>query len=355
MRSRAAKYAACVVLSCVAAVLMAVPVFGQATTVTLVGAGDIGKCDLTYDEATAKLIGNVLDGLTPDNTLPPLWQARVVTFGDNAYLDGTNSNFANCYDNYKLNKSFSTYDSSRKYYWGQYKDRTMPTLGNHEYRNSDDPSLKSKPYFKYFSGVSPFKGPAAPVPNDLNDPGLTFGKGYYSYDLGSWHIVALNSNNECMYVSCDAGSDQANWLQNDLTNHPAQCTLAYMHHPLYATGTGGDTLKVKPLWQILYNHGADVILSGHNHRYERLARIDPDDNLDPANGIRSITAGTGGWPGSGTTASDEKSTEKIIFGTAGILRMDLNGPDLNNPNGSYSWKFIAVDGTVLDSGTESCH
>jgi hypothetical protein len=351
MRSRAVKYAACVVLSCVAAVLMAVPIFGQTVTVTLVGAGDIAKCDLTYDEATAKLLGNVLRSLTPDNTLPSLSRARVITIGDNAYSSGTRAQFANCYDNYRLS-DYSKYDPLRTEYWGKYKDRTMPSLGNHEYLNSSDTSLKSKPYLDYFSAQNGFLPPPAPVPNTQNNPGLTKGKGYYSYDLGSWHIIALNSNDHCEYVSCSDKSAQAKWLRNDLAANPSACTLAYMHGPLYATGTGGDTPEVKPLWEILYNNGADVILNAHNHRYERLARIDPDDKLDPVNGIRSMTVGTGGDPGSGTTANDEPSSEVRIFGTAGIIRMDLSG-------GSYSWQFVAVDGTangtVLDSGSESCH
>ena len=344
MRSRPAKYAACVVLSCVAAVLMAVPIFGQTMTVTLVGAGDIGKCDLTHDEATAKLTGNILASLST--------QARVIAIGDNAYPSGTNNNYANCYDNYKLNQTFRTYDRSRPAWWGQYKAQTMPSLGNHEYLNSADLTLKSKPYFDYFRGVSPFKGPAAAVPNTAGNPGLTKGKGYYSYDLGSWHIVALNSNDHCKYVSCAANSAQARWLQNDLATHPAQCTLAYVHHPLYATGSGGRAPELKPLVQILYDHGADVMLNAHNHRYERLARIDPNGNLDPVNGIRMITAGTGGDPGDGTTATPHISSELRIFGKAGIIRMDLSG-------GSYSWKFVAVDGTAngadMDSGSEACH
>jgi len=371
MRSHAAKYAACVVLACAAAVVVALPVFGQTTgTVTLIGAGDIARCDLTHDEQTAQLIGNILGSVSTPY--------RVITLGDNAYPSGTNNNFANCYDNYKLDGSFSTYNASRKAWWGQFKAQTMPSLGNHEYLNSTNPSTQSKPYFDYFSGAVPFKGPTAPVPNTTDNPGLIRGdpgsgdaKGYYSYNLGSWHIVVLNSN--CDYVSCDSTSSQADWLRNDLASHPAKCTLAYMHHPLYATGTGGLEPRVKPLWQILYDNGADVILNGHDHRYERLARIGPNDNKDLTNGMRPIIAGTGGDPGTGTTATNEPNSEIKIFGTAGVLKMDLS-------DGYYSWAFIATDGTangkVIDStaapadpkfgaenppnsttppGTEACH
>ena len=363
MRSHAAKYTACVMLACVAAVLMAVPVFGQTGTVTVVGAGDIARCDAPYDEQTAQLIGNILGSVSTP--------AQVITLGDNAYSSGTRAQFANCYDNYRLSDG-STYDSSRPAWWGQYKDRTMPSLGNHEYLNSTDPSIQSNPYFDYFSAQNGFKVPVAPVPNTTENPGLTKGKGYYSYDLGSWHIVVLNSN--CDYVSCDSVSAQATWLQNDLANATnKQCTLAYMHHPLYANGTGGLEPRAKSLWQILYNHGADVILNGHDHRYERLARIDPNDNKDLAYGMRPIIAGTGGDPGGGTTDTNEPNSEVHIYGTAGILRMDLS-------DGYYSWAFIAADGTptgeVVDStanpldpnfgaenppnttnpaGTEACH
>jgi Calcineurin-like phosphoesterase len=365
MRSHAAKYTACVMLACVAAVLIAVPVFGQTVTVTVVGAGDIARCDAPYDEQTAQLIGNILGSVSTP--------AQVITLGDNAYSSGTRAQFANCYDNYRLSDG-STYDPSRPAWWGQYKDRTMPSLGNHEYLNSADPSIQSNPYFDYFSAQNGFKVPVAPVPNTTDNPGLTKGKGYYSYNLGSWHIVVLNSN--CDYVSCDSVSAQATWLQNDLVTHPAQCTLAYMHHPLYATGAGGLEPRVKPLWQILYNKGADVILNGHDHRYERLARIDPNDNRDLTYGMRPLIAGTGGDPGGGTTDTNEPNSEIKIFGTAGILRMDLS-------DGYYSWAFIAPDpnnptgtGTVMDStatpadpnfgaenppnstnpaGTEACH
>src|SRR5215207_5027571 len=305
--SRLAKYAVFVAFSCVTAVLIAAPVFGQTVTVTLVGAGDIADCTNANDETTAALLSNV--------------PGTVITLGDNAYSSGTRAQFANCYDNYRLSDG-STYDSSRQAWWGQYKDQMMPSLGNHEYLNSTDPTTQSNPYFDYFSAQNGFKLPAALVPNTADNPGLTKGKGYYSYNLGSWHIVVLNSN--CDYVSCNSTSAQAAWLQNDLASHPAQCTLSYMHHPLYATGTGGLEPRVKPLWQILYDNGADVILNGHDHRYERLARIDSNDNRDLTYGMRPLIAGTGGDPGGGTTDTNEPNSEIKIFGTAGILRMDLS-------------------------------
>ena len=343
--SRLAKYAVFVAFSCVTAVLIAAPVFGQTVTVTLVGAGDIADCTNTNDETTAALLSNI--------------PGTVITLGDNAYSSGTRAQFANCYDNYRLSDG-STYDSSRTTYWGKEKGRTMPTLGNHEYLNSSDPDLKSKPYFDYFSAQNGFLEPAAPMPNTADNPGLTKGDGYYSYDRGSWHIVALNSN--CAYVSCVEGSVQANWLQNDLASHPSQCTLAYFHHPLYASGTGSDTPEVLPLWQILYDRGADVILSGHAHRYERFARLKPNPAPnaygipDSTYGIRQFIVGTGGEPGGVQYGEDDPNKEIKLLDTPGVIKLELG-------DGSYTWQFITMNGTVADSssdvygagGSEQCH
>jgi acid phosphatase type 7 len=363
MRSHAAKYAACVVLACAAAAAVAMPVFGQTTPVTLVGAGDIADCSYSNDEGTAQLLGSTLKSLTPDGTLPPLDRARAIAMGDNAYPRANRTQYSNCYDNYNLDANWSTYNASRPGWWGQYKAHTMPVLGNHEYMNSDDPSIESRPYFDYFSAVDDplyqydFKSPAAPVPNDPandNDHGLTFGEGYYSYDLGSWHIVALNSN--CGKVGgCEASSPQGQWLQRDLTNHPAQCTLAYFHHPLYATANGTNTLNVKPLWDTLYANGADVILSGHAHRYELHAPMTPEGLVDSTNGIRQLVVGTGGEPGGSEIDSNQVPQgvlKKVIVDNFGVIKVDLDA-------GSYSWAFIAVNGTangtVMDSGSEQCH
>jgi hypothetical protein len=354
IRSHAARYAACVLFACLAAVVVAVPVLGQ-TTATLVGAGDIASCATDNEaDATAKLLGSTLSSLTPEQ----LDQTRIVAMGDNAYPRGTRTQFANCYDNYRLTDG-SPYNPARQAWWGQYKDLTMPVLGNHEYFNSDDPSNASKPYFDYFSAKNGFQigdRDPAPVPNDPDNKqfGLTFGKGYYSYDLGSWHIVALNSN--CEKVGgCDANSPQGEWLRDDLAaNTNKQCTLAYFHHPLYATGTGTRTPNVKPFWEMLYTRGADVILSGHAHRYERHAPRNPDGQLDQTNGIRQFVVGTGGEPGGGgidTTQvpNYQEPRDKVQIGTFGVLKLTLSA-------GSYRWRFIPIAGrTFTDSGSGSCH
>jgi hypothetical protein len=381
MHSHAAKYAACVVLACAVAVVVAVPVFGASpgtqaypglpgarghaldpghgpqgappgqtteTTETLVGAGDIARCTQANEaEKTAALLANI--------------PGTIIAMGDNAYPDGTRNQYANCYDNY-IHSTYEIFDSTRTNWWGQYKNRTMPVLGNHEYQNSDKPSERSKPYFEYFSENNPdgndvtgFKGPAAPVPNDPdnNQFGLTFGKGYYSYDLGSWHIVALNSN--CNKVGgCEASSPQGQWLRNDLKAHPADCTLAYFHHPLYATGEDTDTPQIMPFWRILYAKGADVILSGHAHRYERHAPITPEGELNPNNGIRQFVVGTGGDPGGSVIYYNQVPNYQDVLqvvktDTFGVLKLDL-GAD------SYSWAFVPIEGqTFTDQGSDSCH
>jgi hypothetical protein len=172
------------VLACMAAVLTATPGVGKARTVTLVGAGDIGRCDDTSDRKTAKLVGKI--------------PGTVFTLGDHAYHDGTRAQFRDCYDPT----------------WGKYKNRTRPTAGNHDYRTAG-----AKPYFNYFRWRA-------------GRP-----RGYYSYDRGAWHIVALNSN--CKEIGgCGRRSAQGRWLRRDLNHHRARCTLAYFHHPFYASGRG---------------------------------------------------------------------------------------------------------------------
>jgi hypothetical protein len=328
-----------VLLSCTTAVLMAAQGVAQTTTeaVTLVGAGDIAECSPDNNaQATAALLASI--------------PGTVLALGDNAYPDGTRTQYANCYDNYRLSDG-SIFDPTRTSWWGQYKDRTMPVLGNHEYHSSK----VAQPYFDYFSAQNGFKQPPAPVPNTTADPGLTPGKGYYSYDRGSWHIVALNSN--CNKVGgCAKTSTQGKWLQNNLANTTNnQCTLAYFHHPLYSTGNNVTNPNVKPLWQILYNNGAEVIVNGHAHRYERFAPLTPGGKIDSNNGIRQIVAGTGGAPG-GSEVQQAPGVEKVETGTSGVLELDLHSPDLQHPKGSYSWEFVPIAGqTFTDSGNGPCH
>jgi len=208
----------------------------------LAGAGDIADCDdLSGAEATAKLLEKI--------------PGTVFTVGDNAYPSGTAQQFRDCYGPT----------------WGRFKSRTRPTPGNHEFHSGG-----ATPYFDYFGA-------------NAGDPA----KGYYSYDLGAWHIVALNS--ECAEAGgCQAGSPQEIWLRQDLAAHPAACALAYWHKPLFSSGAKhGNDPEMKPFWQDLYAARATVVLNGHDHDYERFAPQDPEGKPDPALGIREFVVGTG--------------------------------------------------------------
>jgi len=293
----AASMATAVLVACGAAVLVAVPVVGQTSTATLVGAGDIAGCSERGDSsATARLLGNI--------------GGRVYTLGDNVQGQGDINEFRNCYDPT----------------WGKYKKRTKPAVGNHEYHTTG-----AKPYYDYF-------GARAGSPR----------RGYYSYDLKSWHVVVLNSN--CGQVGgCESGSPQGRWLRNDLQNNRSRCTVAYFHHPLQATGTNTPSPQVRPFWSMLHNRGADVILSGHAHRYERHAPMTPGGERS-ADGIRQFVVGTGGADG-GTEIHENQTPnlQEVEVGTPGVLRLSLRAD-------SYAWKFVPIAGkNFTDSGTDRCH
>jgi acid phosphatase type 7 len=267
----------------------------------IVAAGDIANCAGEGDEATAKLVAGI-DGAT------------VLTLGDNAYPDGSAQDFEECYEPS----------------WGQFKERTRPIPGNHEYETEG-----ARGYFDYF-------GEAAGDPEE----------GYYSYDLGSWHIVALNSNCGVEEIRCGPGSAQMEWLKEDLATNAADeggCTLAYMHHPRFSSGEEhGSTPNLEPLWEALYEAGADVVLSGHEHNYERFAPQDPEGRADPERGIREFVVGTGGkshYPIVAPIANSEVHDDTSY----GVLKLTLH------PH-SYEWQFVPVAGeTFTDSGSGRCH
>jgi hypothetical protein len=257
----------------------------------LVGSGDIAHCSSEGDEATASL----LDGIP----------GTVFTTGDTVYPDGTIDQFANCYEPS----------------WGRHKDRTYPSVGNHEYHTPD-----AAGYFDYF-------GSAAGEP----------GNGYYSYDLGTWHIIVLNSN-----IPVEVGSPQEQWLREDLAAHPVACTLAYWHHPRFSSGTvHGSSPRMESLWQALYEFGADVVLAGHEHNYERFAPQDPQGVADPTRGIRQFVIGSGGR--SHYVFGPPIANSEVRNGdTYGVLKLTLHPT-------SYSWEFIPEAGqTFTDSGNAPC-
>ena len=234
---------------------------------------------------------------------------KVLTLGDNQYETGTLSAFQ------------QSYDPS----WGRVKSITSPVPGNHEYGASST----AAGYFDYFGTRAGDRG-----------------KGYYSFDVGSWHVIALNSN--CSRVACAPGSVQEQWLRSDLAAHRNACTLAYWHHPLFSSGGHGNVPEVKPFWDALYAAGADVVLNGHDHLYERFAPQTPGGTADSARGLREFIVGTGGK--NQTAVVTVKPNSQVRgSGTFGVLRLTLH------PSG-YDWRFQPEAGkTWSDAGSGACH
>jgi hypothetical protein len=212
--------------------------------------------------------------------------------------------------------------------WGRAKSISRPVLGNHE--------SSSMGYFDYFNGKGIADGPAG----ERN-------KGYYSFDVGGWHLVALNSN--CNRVACRAGSQQESWLRADLAAHPAACTLAYWHHPRYSSGYDGSHATVQPFWDALADADAEVVLTAHSHNYERFAPLDSDGDLDRARGIRQFVVGTGGAFFMGRIDSRVAHSEVVQGDDFGVLMLTLH------PS-SYEWRFVPAAGeSFSDSGSGECH
>jgi len=241
-----------------------------------------------------------------------LW--AVLPLGDTQYQDGALAKFA------------ASYDPT----WGRTKYLQRPAIGNHEYQTG------AAGYFDYFNGVGAADGPAG-----------NRALGYYSFDVGTWHIVSLNSNCAKVPGGCDIGSPQERWLSADLAAHPTKCTLAMWHSPLFSSFRGGDVQTIA-LWQTLYSAGADVVLVGHHHFYERFAPQTAGGDRDPAQGIRQFTVGTGGKSLDSPGARDPNS---VVIGdsTFGVLKLVLHP-------GSYDWAFeSASPDPFTDVGSYPCH
>jgi acid phosphatase type 7 len=224
--------------------------------------------------------------------------------------------------------------------WGQPRLRaiTRPVPGNHEY---DQGRSDGSGYFDYFNGPGRTSGPAGERH-----------KGYYSFDLGAWHLIALNSSDGCRRVPCAPGSAMYSWLKQDLASNPRKCVLAYWHHPRFHVGNHADNRAVAPLWDALYDAGADVVLNGHDHNFQQLARLDKRGRLDPGRGIRSFVVGTGGAPAYKRFDDTDHpgAGERVFASRAGVLLLTLE-PD------AYSWRFVAADtseGHVLAEGRDVC-
>jgi hypothetical protein len=271
----------------------------------IVAGGDIAACEEgSGEQATAAILDEYPD-------------ATVAVLGDTAYPNGTASEFANCYDPS----------------WGRARSRTLPAIGDHEYGTPN-----ASGYFAYFNEqLAPF-GAAA---TDST-------RGWYSYDLGVWHVVVLNSN--CAIVGgCAVGSPMEQWLRADLAAHPAPCTLAYWHHPRFSSGgEHGNNTDVQPLFQALHDSGVDVVLNGNDHIYERYAPQTATGTLDVDGGVREFVVGTGGaflYP-IGVVNPNSEVRNNVDYGA---LKLTLHPT-------SYDWQFLAeAGGTFTDSGTTQCH
>ena len=258
----------------------------------LVGAGDIGFCgpsNVSGSEATGQLL----------DRLP----GTVFTAGDNAYPAGSLTDYTQCYEPA----------------WGRHLGRTRPSPGNHEYMSG------AVPYFGYFGA----------------NAGLAT-TGYYSYMVGPWRVISLNSE-----VASSMGSAQMEWLRTELAANPSKCTAVYWHRPLFSSGRHGDNPDMRDVWRTLYAANVDVVINGHDHTYERFAPQDPDGRPDTAHGIREFVVGTGGSPLYDFPSAHANSE---IRGVAwGVIALTLL-------QDSYQWEFVPVDGqTFRDGGTAACH
>lgn len=267
----------------------------------LIGAGDIAYCgdapEYQGDEQTAALI---------EQQLQQWPHAAVFAAGDVVTGEGTRAEYNNCFGPS----------------WGRFKERVRPVPGNHDYMTGG-----GAPYYEYF-------GAAAGEP----------GKGYYSYDLGDWHIVALNSN--CDDVACGPNSPQVKWLEEDLRASAAKCTLAYWHHPRFSSGLAGDNGITNPLWRTVVEAGVEVVVGGHDHNYERFAPLNVQGEADPT-GTRLFVVGTGGSPLRDFGAVKPHS-EVRYSGTNGVIQFKLYP-------GRYEWQFIPADDAALtDMGSGEC-
>jgi hypothetical protein len=282
----------------------------------IVAAGDIA-CGAGSSGASCKQMETSNLFVGTDRVIAP---DAVLLLGDNQYESGQLADWNGYY-----NPS-----------WGRTIAITYPAIGNHEY---NDPAGGGKGYFDYFTGKFGGEGNTSRRPGARNE-------GYYSFDVGTWHLIALNS--QCSRAGgCSTGSAQETWLRQDLAAHPNRCTLAYWHIPLYSSG-GRAAPNTTALWKALYDHGADVVLASHDHIYERFAPQDAAGNKDLARGIRQFTVGTGGRNHTSlvTTARNSEVRDPTAFG---VLRLTLRAT-------SYEWEFVPVAGsTFRDSGTADCH
>jgi len=269
--------------------------------IAVYAAGDIADCkNLQPDESgAAKTAVLISAGLAADK------DAIVLTLGDNTYPVGLLSEFTNCYEPT----------------WGKFKTRTYPSPGNHDYYTPN-----AAGYYAYFGDIA---GPAR--------------RGYYSFNVGSWHVVSLNS-----YLKPEAHQAQIAWLKADLEKHRTRCTLAYWHHPMFSSGGHGSDTRMAEAWRLLSAANADLVLASHDHDYERFAPKDADGRLDAQGGMRQFVVGTGGAKLS-PLRFRKFDSEVSDNSTHGVLKLVLK-------EAGYEWEFLPTEkGGFADRGTALCH
>jgi len=259
-------------------------------TVVLV-AGDVAQCNVRGAQFTADIVQAMPDAI-------------VLAPGDLAYENGSANDFARCYDPS----------------WGKFKDRTWPAPGNHEYGTPG-----ATGYFNYFGGRVGARD-----------------KGYYSVDIGQWHVVALNSN-----IDADVDSTQVAWLRKDLAANAGSCVLAFWHHPRYSSGIHGSYRRMQAVWETLHEHGVSIVIAAHDHHYERFAPLDAQGKKTTTRGIRSFVVGTGGARLYNFGLRGENSLA-WHGATWGVLKLTLHAD-------SYDWEFLSAQPTTFqDKGSSSC-
>jgi hypothetical protein len=304
MSLRSLVTAACMLSGVLFGAIYQAPCLAAERVYTVYAAGDIAYCAhkpalLSDANDTAKLVEA---GLAASGSA-----AAVLLLGDNVYQRGTDAEYRDCYDPT----------------WGRFKKRTYPAPGNHEYYSPGAPG-----YYAYF--------------------GKAAGRGYYSVDLGAWHVVSLDSN-----LKGAAQQAQLDWLKHDLAASAARCTLAYWHYPLYSSGWHGSIAVMQPAWELLHQAGAELVLSGHDHVYERFAPQDAQGRPDAARGIRQFVVGTGGAYYTPFKLPLENS-EMRDNSRFGVLKLVLR-------EASYEWEFLEAsydglpNGQQADRGQGKCH
>jgi acid phosphatase type 7 len=279
----------------------------------VVAAGDIAAVGGDQEKTAA-----ILRKLHADKGL-----AAILMLGDGAYRFSNLANYRALYEPT----------------WGTpaFKAITHPVPGNHEYLETG----KADQYFDYWNGAGKADGPAGPR-----------GKGYYSFDLGGWHVIALNSSEDCQLLPCGDGSEQLAWLKADLARHAsARCSLIMVHNPRFQNGTHrGDTEELSPAWTAALAAGIDLWVAGHEHNYQQFAPMNEAGRVDRARGIRSWVVGTGGARDfrEEFDTAQMAAEEKRLVNVSGVLELELRSAD-------YTWRFHKIDGTVGASGTDVCH